>query len=40
MTTVAEQLKQLRLKHQLSQDALAAQLFVSRQAVSKWEKRR
>ncbi|VTT17617.1 helix-turn-helix domain-containing protein [Streptococcus dysgalactiae] len=37
MTKVAEQLKQLRVKHQLSQDALAEQLFISRQAISKWE---
>lgn len=37
MTKVAEQLKQLRVKHQLSQDALAEQLFISWQAISKWE---
>lgn len=37
MTKVAEQLKQLRVKRQLSQDALAEQLFISRQAISKWE---
>ncbi|SUN52045.1 SPBc2 prophage-derived HTH-type transcriptional regulator yonR [Streptococcus dysgalactiae subsp. dysgalactiae] len=37
MTKVAEQIKQLRVKHQLSQDALAEQLFISRQAISKWE---
>ena len=37
MTKVAEQLKQLRVEHQLSQDALAEQLFISRQAISKWE---
>lgn len=37
MTKVAEQLKQLRVKHQLSQDALAEQLFISRQAISKLE---
>lgn len=37
MTKVAEQLKQLRVKHQLSQDALVEQLFISRQAISKWE---
>ncbi|HFH8270783.1 TPA: hypothetical protein ACGNG1_001675 [Streptococcus agalactiae] len=38
MTKVAEQLNQLRVKHQLSQDALAEQLFISRQAISKWGK--
>ena len=33
----AEQLKKLRPEMHLSQDTLASQLFVSRQAVSKWE---
>lgn len=33
----ATQLKKYRIKHELSQDDLAGELFVSRQAVSKWE---
>ena len=33
----AENLKQLRKEKQLSQEALAEMLDVSRQAVSKWE---
>ncbi|WP_225360214.1 helix-turn-helix domain-containing protein [Secundilactobacillus mixtipabuli] len=37
MMKFAEQLKTLRTALHLSQDDLAAQLFVSRQAVSKWE---
>lgn len=32
-----EQLQKLRSKHQLSQEALAEKLHVSRQAVAKWE---
>lgn len=37
MTKFAEQLKKYRLEKQLSQDALAEKLFISRQAISKWE---
>ncbi|MGV2994345.1 helix-turn-helix domain-containing protein [Streptococcus porcinus] len=33
----AEQLKNYRLKKNYSQDALADRLFISRQAISKWE---
>ena len=32
-----EKLQQLRKQHDLTQDELAAQLYVSRTAVSKWE---
>ncbi len=37
MTVFSEQLKKLRQEKKLSQDALAEQLFISRQAISKWE---
>ncbi|MGT2833467.1 helix-turn-helix domain-containing protein [Streptococcus halotolerans] len=37
MTIFAEQLKSLRAAKNLSQDALAEQLYISRQAISKWE---
>lgn len=33
----ADQVKQLRTERGWSQDELAAKVFVSRQAVSKWE---
>lgn len=33
----AKQLKKYRLNNDLSQEDLATKLFVSRQAVSKWE---
>ncbi|MGX7052171.1 helix-turn-helix transcriptional regulator [Leuconostoc palmae] len=32
-----QQLKKLRLQHNLSQEDIASKLFVSRQAVSRWE---
>lgn len=39
MSTIhfAEQLKQLRKQKGLSQDSVAEKLFISRQAVSRWE---
>ncbi|MEQ9764786.1 helix-turn-helix transcriptional regulator [Streptococcus sp. ZJ151] len=37
MTMFAEQLKSLRTARNLSQDHLAEQLYISRQAISKWE---
>ena len=37
MTTLANRLAELRKAHRLSQEDLAAQVHVSRQAVSKWE---
>ncbi|MGT2722225.1 helix-turn-helix domain-containing protein [Streptococcus porcinus] len=37
MNKFAEQLKNYRLKKNYSQDALADRLFISRQAISKWE---
>ncbi|WP_368182357.1 helix-turn-helix transcriptional regulator [Anaerotruncus rubiinfantis] len=35
--TFGEKLKQLRIKQEYSQEALAELLHVSRQAVTKWE---
>ena len=35
---IGEQIKQIRKRHNISQDDLAEQLAVSRQAVSKWER--
>ena len=37
MTIFKEQLKTFRAAKQLSQDDLAKQLYISRQAISKWE---
>ena len=37
MTIFAEQLKKLRQEKNISQEELAKQLFISRQAISKWE---
>lgn len=37
MIEIAKQLKKYRRKHQLSQEQLAEQLFITRQAISKWE---
>ena len=36
--TIGEKLQKLRAREGLSQDQLAEQLDVSRQAVSKWER--
>ncbi|HEM5684483.1 TPA: helix-turn-helix transcriptional regulator [Streptococcus suis] len=35
--TIGKTIKQLRLTHNLSQEALAEQLGVSRQTISNWE---
>lgn len=35
---LSDNLKQLRQEHHLTQDMLARRLFVTRQAVSQWEK--
>lgn len=37
MSVFAEQLKKLRTEKNLSQDALAEKLYISRQSISKWE---
>lgn len=37
MTQVAQQIKSLRTAKNMSQDDLAEKLYISRQAVSKWE---
>lgn len=37
MTIFAEQLKKFRQEKNISQEELAKQLFISRQAISKWE---
>ena len=37
MTVFAKQLKQLRQEKAFSQEGLAQELFISRQAISKWE---
>lgn len=38
MLQFSNQLKKLRTEYGLSQEELASQLFISRQAISKWEK--
>lgn len=38
MLQFSNQLKKLRTERGLSQEELASQLFISRQAISKWEK--
>lgn len=35
--TFGEKIKALRIEHNLSQEALANKLFISRQTVTKWE---
>ncbi|MFU2182067.1 helix-turn-helix domain-containing protein [Streptococcus pluranimalium] len=37
MTHLAQQLKSLRTANKMSQDDLAEKLYISRQAISKWE---
>lgn len=37
MNQLAQQIKKLRTGQNLSQDDLAEKLYISRQAVSKWE---
>lgn len=37
MTQVAQQIKSLRTVKNMSQDDLAEKLYISRQAISKWE---
>lgn len=37
MNQLAQQIKNLRTTKQLSQDDLAEKLYISRQAISKWE---
>lgn len=37
MTQLAQQIRTLRTSKNLSQDELAEKLYISRQAVSKWE---
>lgn len=37
MTHLAQQLKSLRTAKKMSQDDLAEKLYISRQAISKWE---
>lgn len=37
MTQLAQQIRTLRTFKNLSQDELAEKLYISRQAVSKWE---
>ena len=38
MLQLSNQLKKLRTERGISQEELARQLFISRQAISKWEK--
>lgn len=37
MTQLAQQIRTLRTSKNLSQDELAEKIYISRQAVSKWE---
>lgn len=37
MTQVAQQIKSLRTANNMSQDDLVEKLYISRQAISKWE---
>ena len=37
MTTIGQNIKKLRKAHGMTQEALAEQLNISAQAVSKWE---
>lgn len=37
MTQLAQQIRALRTAKNLSQDGLAEKLYISRQAISKWE---
>lgn len=37
MTQLAQQIRTLRTAKNMSQDELAEKLYISRQAVSKWE---
>lgn len=38
MLAISEQLRKYRTEREMTQEELAEKLFVSRQAISKWEK--